>query len=147
MPLQHSNTGETSRFGGFGPLSEFPVLCVPLFPVLNRGFQMSSFSVFGWTRFRRKPPPSKVFFLTPRPFPNPKPLTQNSQRSGKCNHASYLLLLVRPNLSINADTDVLCVSTEAKGCSSQRTEALRATQHEMTATQHAEQEWTAIRRV
>ena len=43
-----------------------------------------------------------------------------------------------PKLSINAEADVLCVSTEATGRSGQRTEALRA-------TPHAGQAWTAIK--
>ena len=50
MPLQHPNTGKTSRFGGFGPFSEFSVFSVfsvpffsffPFFP-----FFFSVFRVF-----------------------------------------------------------------------------------------------------
>ena len=76
------------------------------------------------------------YFLPLPPLPDPKSAKEAATRTGKHKHARlFLLLAPPPKLSINADTDVLCVSKDVKGCSGQRMEALRA-------TQHAEQAWT-----
>ena len=138
MLLKHPNTGKTNRFGGFGPF--FRVFRIfrsfAVFPF----FRISAFSVFWGGRVSEETVPQhSVCFHAPRPLPNLKPLTLTAKRTVEnttmqVNRCCWFT----PKPSINADTDVLCVSTEATGRSGQRTEALRA-------TQHASQAWTAIK--
>ena len=143
----------------FFRFSAFPFSCFPVFPffsVFSLSFRFSRFCRFfvfsfffsdfrifrflgGRVSEETVPPQHRVYFPIPCPFPNPKathPKQPNAVEDAtmQVNCCWWL----PPKLSINADTDVLCVSTEAKGCSSQSTEALGA-------TQHAGQAWTAIK--
>ena len=134
-----------------GPLSEYSVFFWGLFLFLFFRFFGSVFSVFSGASnfciFRflggcvsgETVPQPRVYFPTPCPSQTQSHSPQTAKRGGKCNHVITCCCWLPPKLSINANTDVLCVGTEAKGCPGQRTEALRA-------TRRAGQEWTAMKR-
>ena len=147
MPFQHPIHWKNKRIWWFwAPFRIFRIFRFFLFSVFFR----SIFSVFsGVLNFRifrflggrvseETVPQPRVYFPTPVPSQTQSHSPKTAKRSGKCNHAINCCCWFPPKLSINADTDVLCVSAEAKGRRGQRTEALRA-------TQHAGQAWTAMK--
>ena len=120
----------SAPFPNFPSFPNFPFF--PSFPFIISFFpgvfEFPHFTSFAWAHFRGNCPPAQGLFFYPSSPPKPK--ATHPRQSNAVENATIQ--------AINADTDVLCVSTEAKGRSSQRTEALRA-------TQHAGQAWMAIK--
>ena len=147
MPRQHPNIGKTNRFGGFGFLSEF--FDIPFRFSFFLGISNFRISVFLVGAFPRKASPSTGFIVLPSSPPKPK-ATHPKQPPNAVENATMQVVNANmqvncccwfpSKLSINADTNVLCVSMAAKGRGGQKTEALRA-------TQHAGQAWRAIKGV
>ena len=142
MPLQHPNTGKTSRLGGFGPF--FRISVFSFFSFRFSLFPISSFRFFGGLVSEETVPQHSVCVCVCVSYPSspPKPKATHPKRPNaewKMQPCKLIVAVGSPRkLSINADTDVLCVSTEATRRGSQRTEALRA-------IQSAGQAWTAVK--
>ena len=139
MPLQHPNTGKQADLVGLGP---YPIFRFFHSVFSTLGLRIPHLPFWGGRISEEIVPQHRVYLPTPRPLPNPKPLTQNSQTQWNMQPCKLIVAAGFSKLSINVDTDVcvcVCFSTEAKGRSGQRTEALGA-------TQHAGQAWTAIKR-
>ena len=135
MPFQQPNPGKANVFGGCSAFfSEFSEVFFSFFSVLFFvffwGFEILHFPFFWVGAFPNPSPQHKVYF--PTLAPPPKPKATHPKQSNAVENATMQVNCCCwfPSLiCISADTDVLCVSTEAKGRSGKRTEALRATQH------------------
>ena len=130
--FQHPNTEKQTDLVGLGPFPNFRFFSFHFPPFFRSVFSGGS-DLFGVGAFPRKPSPEhSVCFPTPRPLPNPKPLTQNSQtRVENATMQVNCCCWLPTKLSVNANTDALCVSTEATERNGQRTEALRACTHKL----------------
>ena len=82
------------------------------------GLEFSHFPLFGWACFRGNGPPARGLFPPPRPLPNQKPLTQNSQTQWKTQPCKLVIAAGSPQAFYQCRC--ICVVRQYRGQGMQR---------------------------
>ena len=108
------NTGKTSRFGGFAPLSEVSIFFpfFPFFPffLFFGGFEFPHFLLFWWERFRGNRPTAQSLFSYPRPPPKPKTTHPKQPNAVEMQPCKLIIVAGSPPNFPSMPTQMCCVS-------------------------------------